>query len=42
MTQTERENMDRELWFWYFDQILRENGIISKQIKYEIEARSSL
>lgn len=33
----EMDKVKKELWFWYFTQVLRENGIISDQRKQEIE-----
>ena len=42
LTQVEKENMERALWFWYFTQILHESCVISEQKRHEIEKRINL
>lgn len=36
------ENVRKELWFWYFTQILYQNGTISDEKKTELEKRIAM
>ena len=37
MTQSEKEQAKRELWFWYFTQVLYNKKVISETKKEELE-----
>lgn len=42
MGTTATEEIKRELWFWYFTQILYKNGTISDAQKLELEKKICL
>ena len=39
MNEREKETARKELWFWYFTQILYNEGVISNERKMELEKR---
>ena len=39
MNEQEKETVRKELWFWYFTQILYNDGVISNERMIELEKR---